>query len=99
MEADPHSSSAIHTHGDQDTIVYSLQGTGEVVFDYGKQRQHLKPGEYVLPSEHGPAWPSMAIYTDHIPAGCLSLRTASIKKSTTATKRFVLTVPTSGKES
>lgn len=47
MEAAPHSASAVHHHQDQDTIVYGLQGSGAVVFDHGKNKQVIGPGESV----------------------------------------------------
>ena len=48
MIAKPHSGSAIHHHGDQDTIVYAASGHGTVVSEGGKKRQVLKPGDFVL---------------------------------------------------
>lgn len=36
MRAQPHSSSAVHHHGNQDTIVYAVSGKGAIVSDGGK---------------------------------------------------------------
>lgn len=36
MRAQPHSSSAVHHHGAQDTIVYAVSGKGAIVSDGGK---------------------------------------------------------------
>lgn len=48
MLAEPHSSSAIHHHGDQDTIIYAVRGTGAVVSEGGKKRVVLKAGDFAL---------------------------------------------------
>lgn len=48
MRAQPHSSSAIHHHGAQDTIVYAVSGRGAIVSDGGKQRDELEPGDWAL---------------------------------------------------
>lgn len=48
MLAHPHTSSDIHHHGDQDTIIYAAQGRGTVVSESGKKRQDLKPGDFAL---------------------------------------------------
>ena len=48
MRAHPHSSSAIHHHGSQDTIVYAVSGFGSIVSDRGKEVQELKPGDWGL---------------------------------------------------
>ena len=48
MVAKPHSSSIIHHHGEQDTIVYSKSGYGAVVFEDGKSRKDLSPGDFAL---------------------------------------------------
>lgn len=52
MTAKPHSSSAIHHHGEQDTVVYALRGHGTVVSEGGTKRQQLSPGDFALI----PAW-------------------------------------------
>ena len=53
MTAAPHSSSAIHHHGDQDTIIFAHSGRGgSVVSDGGKKVQRVEPGDFVLI----PAW-------------------------------------------
>ncbi|KAI1626412.1 RmlC-like cupin domain-containing protein [Exophiala viscosa] len=52
MRAHPHSSSAVHHHGDQDTIVYAVSGHGAVVTSSndkdGDERQVLAPGDWAL---------------------------------------------------
>ncbi|KIW41051.1 hypothetical protein, variant [Exophiala oligosperma] len=52
MRAHPHSSSAVHHHGDQDTIVYAVSGHGTVVTSSndveGDLRQDLNPGDWAL---------------------------------------------------
>lgn len=48
MLAKPHSSSAVHHHGDQDTIVYAVRGHGTVISEGGKKRQDLGPGDFAL---------------------------------------------------
>ncbi len=52
MIAKPHSSSAIHHHGDQDTIVYAVCGRGVVVSEGGKRRQILEAGDFALIPAH-----------------------------------------------
>jgi uncharacterized RmlC-like cupin family protein len=48
MRALPHSSSAVHHHGDQDTVVYSVSGRGSIVSENGKERVDLEPGDWAL---------------------------------------------------
>jgi len=48
MIASPHSASAIHHHGEQDTVVFAFSGHGIVVSEGGKKRQELHPGDYCL---------------------------------------------------
>ncbi|KAG9815051.1 hypothetical protein KCU98_g17486, partial [Aureobasidium melanogenum] len=48
MLASPHSASAVHHHGAEDTIVYAVRGEGAVVSDGGKNRQVLKKGDFAL---------------------------------------------------
>lgn len=48
MVAKPHSSSGVHHHGEQDTIVYAASGHGTVVSEGGKKRQDLKAGDFAL---------------------------------------------------
>ncbi|OAP55587.1 hypothetical protein AYL99_10560 [Fonsecaea erecta] len=56
MRAQPHSASAVHHHGSQDTIVYAVSGYGSLVSSSGKGkdgpfgdvRQDLKPGDWAL---------------------------------------------------
>ncbi len=52
MIAKPHSSSSIHHHGDQDTIVYAVRGRGTVVSEGGRKRQILEPGDFALIPAH-----------------------------------------------
>jgi uncharacterized RmlC-like cupin family protein len=48
MTAAPHSSSGVHHHGSQDTIVLALRGIGAIVTDAGKTKQYLSPGDWAL---------------------------------------------------
>lgn len=48
MLAPPHSSSAVHHHGEQDTVVYAVRGQGTLVFDGGRQHKDLSPGDFAL---------------------------------------------------
>ncbi|PYH40320.1 RmlC-like cupin [Aspergillus saccharolyticus JOP 1030-1] len=48
MCAEPHTSSAVHHHGDQDTIVYAAKGHGSIIFDGGRERKDLEPGDFAL---------------------------------------------------
>ena len=48
MIAKPHTASAIHHHGAQDTIVYCLRGKGAVLSENGRKRQNLEPGDFAL---------------------------------------------------
>jgi len=56
MRAQPHSASAVHHHGTQDTIVYAVSGYGSLVSSsgtggegpFGDVRQDLKPGDWAL---------------------------------------------------
>ncbi|KAK3674869.1 hypothetical protein LTR78_005213 [Recurvomyces mirabilis] len=48
MIAKPHSASAIHHHGDQDTVVFAFSGHGTIVSDGGKKRENLAPGDFAL---------------------------------------------------
>jgi uncharacterized RmlC-like cupin family protein len=52
MIAKPKSGSAVHHHGDQDTVVFAFSGHGTIVSDGGKKKQKLEPGDYALI----PAW-------------------------------------------
>ncbi|KAL2040264.1 hypothetical protein N7G274_007167 [Stereocaulon virgatum] len=52
MIAKPHSASAIHHHGEQDTVVYCLRGRGAVVSEGGKKRQMLEKGDFALIPAH-----------------------------------------------
>jgi len=48
MTATPHSGSAVHHHGPQDTIVYAVSGHGSLISEGGKKRQDLEPGDFAL---------------------------------------------------
>ena len=48
MIAKPHSSSAVHHHGEQDTVVYAASGRGAVVSEGGRKREELCPGDFAL---------------------------------------------------
>lgn len=48
MRAQAYSSSAIHHHGAQDTIVYAVSGHGSIVSDGGKQKDELDPGDWAI---------------------------------------------------
>ena len=48
MLAKPHTCSAIHHHGEQDTVVYAASGYGAVVSEGGKKRVELGPGDFAL---------------------------------------------------
>jgi len=53
MIAKPHTSSGVHHHGEQDTIVYASAGHGTIVSGpEGSKRQDLAPGDFALI----PAW-------------------------------------------
>lgn len=48
MRAQPHSSSAIHHHGNQDTIIYAVSGHGKVVSDHDRQVDEIHPGDWAV---------------------------------------------------
>ncbi|KAH7406002.1 RmlC-like cupin domain-containing protein [Phaeosphaeria sp. MPI-PUGE-AT-0046c] len=49
MIAKPHTSSAVHHHGEEDTIVYAASGHGAIVSGPdGSNRQELAPGDFAL---------------------------------------------------
>ena len=52
MIAQPHTSSAVHHHGEQDTVVYAVSGRGTIVSNDGQTRQDLSLGDFALI----PAW-------------------------------------------
>lgn len=47
MIAKPHTASAVHHHGEENTIVFAFSGHGTIVSEGGKKRVDLAPGEYV----------------------------------------------------
>ncbi|TVY21762.1 hypothetical protein LARI1_G001226 [Lachnellula arida] len=52
MIAKPNTSSAVHHHGEQDTIIFAKSGHGTILSNDGKTRQDLSPGDFALI----PAW-------------------------------------------
>ena len=48
MIAKPHTASAVHHNGEQDTVVFSFSGYGTVVSEGGNKRQDLSPGDFAL---------------------------------------------------
>ncbi|KZT57153.1 RmlC-like cupin [Calocera cornea HHB12733] len=48
MVAEPHTHSDVHHHGDQDTIIFGKSGKGTVVFNGGKDRVNITPGDFAL---------------------------------------------------
>ncbi|KAF2270931.1 hypothetical protein CC78DRAFT_6328 [Lojkania enalia] len=49
MIAKPHTSSAVHHHGEEDTIVYAAKGHGAIVSGpNGCKRLELAPGDFAL---------------------------------------------------
>ena len=48
MIAGPHTSSGIHHHGEQDTIIYAIRGRGSVISEGGKKRVDLSPGDFAI---------------------------------------------------
>lgn len=48
MIAKPHTASAVHHHGSENTIVFAYSGHGTIVSDGGKKRQDLAPGDFAL---------------------------------------------------
>ncbi|EME49202.1 hypothetical protein DOTSEDRAFT_142957 [Dothistroma septosporum NZE10] len=48
MIAKPHTASAVHHHGEENTIVFAFSGHGTIVYEGGKKRQNLAPGDYAL---------------------------------------------------
>lgn len=52
MIAQPHTSSDIHHHGEQDTVVFAMKGKGAVISEGGRKRDEVEEGDFVLI----PAW-------------------------------------------
>ncbi|CBX95088.1 hypothetical protein LEMA_P115030.1 [Plenodomus lingam JN3] len=49
MIAKPHTASAVHHHGEEDTIVFASKGHGAIVSGRnGEKRQELAPGDFAL---------------------------------------------------
>ena len=52
MITKPHSTSAIHHHGPQDTVVYCVRGRGVVISEDGTKKQILEKGDFALIPAH-----------------------------------------------
>ena len=48
MIAKPRTASAVHHHEAQDSIIYAIRGHGAVVFDNGKRKELLNPGDFAI---------------------------------------------------
>ena len=48
MIAKPHTSSEIHHHGEENTIIYAAKGKGSVISEGGKVRHDLEAGDVAL---------------------------------------------------
>jgi uncharacterized RmlC-like cupin family protein len=49
MIAQPHTSSSVHHHGDQETVIYVLGGCGQVRWgQYGECSETVCPGDFVF---------------------------------------------------
>jgi uncharacterized RmlC-like cupin family protein len=49
MTAQPHTSSAVHHHGDQETVIYVVSGGGQVRWgQHGEFSENLRPGDFVF---------------------------------------------------
>ena len=49
MIAEPHTSSSVHHHGEQETIIYVLGGSGQVRWGrYGESAETVRPGDFVF---------------------------------------------------
>src|ERR1700739_3122365 len=53
MIAQPHTASSVHHHGEQETIIYVLGGSGQVRWGrYGEHSETVRPGDFVvIPAE------------------------------------------------
>ena len=55
MIAQPHSASSVHHHGEQETIIYVLGGSGHVRWGrYGECSETVSPGDFVFIPAHLP---------------------------------------------
>ncbi|KAF7519233.1 hypothetical protein G7054_g13147 [Neopestalotiopsis clavispora] len=52
MVAEPRTSSAVHHHGEQDTVIFCASGRGAITSEGGNKRTPLEPGDFCLI----PAW-------------------------------------------
>jgi uncharacterized RmlC-like cupin family protein len=49
MIAQPHSASSVHHHGEQETIIYVLAGSGQVRWGrHGEYSETVRPGDFVF---------------------------------------------------
>jgi uncharacterized RmlC-like cupin family protein len=49
MIAEPHTASAVHHHGPQDTVIFCASGRGgAIVSEKGEKRVQLEPGDFCL---------------------------------------------------
>jgi uncharacterized RmlC-like cupin family protein len=49
MIAEPHTSSSVHHHGEEETVIYVLSGSGQVKWGrYGEHSETVRPGDFVL---------------------------------------------------
>ncbi|KAI0134566.1 RmlC-like cupin domain-containing protein [Xylariales sp. AK1849] len=48
MIAEPHTASAVHHHGSQDTVIFCASGKGAIVSEKGGKRVELEPGDFCL---------------------------------------------------
>jgi uncharacterized RmlC-like cupin family protein len=55
MIAQPHTASSVHHHGEQETIIYVLGGSGQVRWGrYGECSETVSPGDFVFIPAHLP---------------------------------------------
>ena len=55
MIAQPHTASSVHHHGEQETIIYVLGGSGQVRWGrYGECSETVRPGDFVFIPAHLP---------------------------------------------
>ena len=55
MIAKPHTASSVHHHGEQETIIYVLAGSGQVRWGrFGESSETVRPGDFVFIPAHLP---------------------------------------------
>ena len=55
MIAQPHTTSSVHHHGNQETIIYVLGGNGQVRWGrHGERSETVRPGDFVFIPAHLP---------------------------------------------